>query len=270
VSHSVVDGLALSRSQSAREQTAEEEESVVAISSSRLSDTEVAKLTGPAFNVLADIRDVKERRDIEEELAGEVEDLGNGDLEGADSAEFEQVSELTQDDGGAQDGDADSESAESDDDASRQAEPDSDNDGDTEEVSSKGKQRSRSAEQYLEDTLESADQALRQLASLNTSNAPSIPKFDEIDWADDLADVLIVERDSEEPDQRAFYVYADDDDELDRPWSVSWDDSGMQIEIPVDDPSMLPDLVAQVETVEKQLSSLTGTKVTVSFRLIEP
>lgn len=75
----------------------------------------------------------------------------------------------------------------------------------------------------------------------------------------------LVELEDDEPGQRKFKMYAEDDELLLEPWQLKFSDTTMQIEVFVRDAWQLPLMVNQAATFESELSASTGLRVVLSF-----
>ena len=75
----------------------------------------------------------------------------------------------------------------------------------------------------------------------------------------------LVEIEDDEPGQRKFKMYAEDDELLLEPWQLKFSDTTMQIEVFVREAWQLPLMVNQAATFENELSASIGLRVVLSF-----
>jgi hypothetical protein len=207
----------------------------------------------------------KERE--EEEVAAEALEEANSEEMGVEEAIAEAIEGDAQADTGQDQND-------NSDDANEQAlasDYDGDSDPESDDSDAAGKRRRSSlaeANSELAEAVELAEVALKQLGSLGMPMNASFKQMVGEDDFDIAPNLLMVEQDTDEKDGRAFLIYADDDEELDTPWSVSWNSTVLKIEIPVNDSEMISHMAENLGEIESRLGEISGVKVAVSFRLI--
>jgi hypothetical protein len=120
-----------------------------------------------------------------------------------------------------------------------------------------------------DDAVEKAEVAIREMVALGAGGGALKAQILGADPNALLQSLILVEQEGESKDERAFLIYADDDDELERPWSVRWTDNLLTIEIPLDSEDVMNSMIEMIPEMEAQLAEQTGTKVLVSFVIVK-
>jgi hypothetical protein len=87
---------------------------------------------------------------------------------------------------------------------------------------------------------------------------------------DDLADFAVgftlVEQDDEDPKFRRFLMYAEDDDLMEEPWIIRFNDDEIYLEVHVRDPKQVPMMMEHAAEMEADLQERIGVKVVLAFK----
>jgi hypothetical protein len=87
---------------------------------------------------------------------------------------------------------------------------------------------------------------------------------------DDLADFAVgftlVEQDDEDSNFRRFLMYAEDDELMEEPWIIRFNDAEIYLEIHVRDPRQIPVMMEHAAEMETDLRERLGVKVVLAFK----
>jgi hypothetical protein len=87
---------------------------------------------------------------------------------------------------------------------------------------------------------------------------------------DDLSDFAVgftlVEQDDDDPKFRRFLMYAEDDELMEEPWIIRFNDDEIYLEIHVRDPKQVPLMMEHAAEMETDLQERIGVKVVLAFK----
>jgi hypothetical protein len=114
----------------------------------------------------------------------------------------------------------------------------------------------------LEEVVAEVTAAMTELGSAGKKKKKSI--------TDDLSEFAVgftlVEQDDEDPDFRRFLMYAEDDDLMEEPWIIRFNDNEIYLEIHVRDPKQIPMMMEHAAEMETDLQERIGVKVVLAFK----
>jgi hypothetical protein len=115
----------------------------------------------------------------------------------------------------------------------------------------------------LEEVVAEVTAAMKELGSAGEKEKK---KFVSDDLSEFAVGFTLVEQDDEDPKFRRFLMYAEDDDLMEEPWSIRFNEDEIYLEIYMRDPKQIPMMMKQAADMEAEMSERIGIKVVLSFK----